>query len=66
MRVTDWYKWTRFKKRLSVSLLLVGTFISFGMEDGSIAYGVWGLVIAGTGLLIFNTIRPNELERYKN
>lgn len=66
MRVTDWYKWTRFKKRLSVSLLLVGIFISFGMEDGSIAYGVWGLVIAGTGLLIFNTIRPSELERYKN
>jgi hypothetical protein len=66
MRVTDWYKWTRFKKRLSVSLLLVGIFLSFGMENGSIAYGVWGLVIAGTGLLIFNTIRPSELERYKN
>jgi hypothetical protein len=66
MRVTDWYKWTRFKKRLSVSLLFVGIFLSFGMENGSIAYGVWGLVIAGTGLLIFNTIRPSELERYKN
>ena len=66
MRVTDWHKWTRFKKRLSVSLLLVGIFLSFGMENGSIAYGMWGLVIAGTGLLIFNTIRPSELERYKN
>ena len=66
MRVTDWYKWTRFKKRFSVSLLLVGIFLSFGMENGSMAYGVWGLVIAGTGLLIFNTIRPSELERYKN
>jgi hypothetical protein len=66
MRVSDWNKWTRFKKRLSVSLLLVGIFISFGMENGSIAYGVWGIVIAGTGLVIFNTIRPDEWEHYRN
>jgi len=66
MRVSDWHKWTRFKKRLSVSLLLVGIFISFGMENGSIAYGVWGIVIAGTGLVIFKTIRPDEWEHYRN
>lgn len=66
MRVTDWYKWTRFKKRISVSLILVGIFISFGMENGSMAYGFWGIVIAGTGIAIFNTIRPDEFEHYKN
>jgi hypothetical protein len=60
MKVTDWYKWTRFKKRAGITLLIVGTFVSFGMEDGSMAYGVWGLVIAGTGVLITNTIRISE------
>ena len=60
MRVTDWNKWTRFKKRVGVTLLLVGIFLSFGMEDGSIAYGVWGIIIAGTGVAITQTIRTNE------
>lgn len=60
MRVADWEKWTRFKKRISVLLLIVGIFISFGMETGSIFYGVWGLAIAGCGAVIFSTIRENE------
>lgn len=60
MKVVNWCKWTRFKKRISLSLLLTGTFISFGMEDGSILYGIWGATIAGCGVLILNTIRENE------
>lgn len=60
MKVSDWGKWTRFKKRASVSLILVGIFISFGMEKGSIAYGLWALVVAGTGATIASTIRTNE------
>ena len=60
MKVADWYKWTRFKKRFSVSLLLVGIFLSFGMENGSIAYGVWGIVFAGVGAMIASSVRTNE------
>jgi hypothetical protein len=60
MKVADWHKWTRFKKRLSVSLLLVGIFLSFGMENGSIAYGVWGIIFAGVGAMIAFSVRTNE------
>lgn len=66
MRVVNWYKWTRFKKRISVSLISLGIFISFGMENGSIAYGVWGIIIAGVGLVIFNTVHPHEWGHHKN
>jgi hypothetical protein len=60
MKVTDWYKWTRFKKRAGITLVSIGIFLSFGMENGSMSYGVWGLIVAGAGLAITQTIRTNE------
>jgi hypothetical protein len=60
MRVADWYKWTRFKKRVGATLLLLGILISFGMENGSISYGVYGLIIAGTGAIIISTVPKNQ------
>jgi hypothetical protein len=60
MRVADWYKWTRFKKRAGGILLFLGILISFGMENGSIFYGVYGLIIAGTGAMIINTVPRNQ------
>lgn len=60
MRVANWYKWTRFKKRAGATLLLLGILISFGMENGSISYGIYGLLIAGTGSIIISTVPRNQ------
>jgi hypothetical protein len=60
MKVADWNKWTRFKKRAGAILLLLGILISFGMEDGSISYGVYGLLVAGTGSIILSTVPKNQ------
>ena len=60
MKVADWYKWTRFKKRAGGILLLLGILISFGMEDGSISYGVYGLLVAGTGSIILSTVPKSQ------
>lgn len=60
MRVVDWYKWTRFKKRVSISLVLFGILLSFGMEKGSLLYGLWGLGFAGAGVLIAQSINRDE------
>lgn len=66
MRVTNWSRWTTFKKKVSIALILTGILLSFGMEDGSIAYGFWGILVALAGLAIFNTISFNEWKHYKN
>ena len=60
MRVANWYKWTRFKKRAGATLLLLGVLISFGMENGSISYGIYGLLVAGTGSIILSTVPRNQ------
>ena len=60
MRVTNWYKWTRFKKRLGCSMGLFGIFLGFGIEKGGTSYGVWGILISLAGAYIVSTIRPNE------
>jgi hypothetical protein len=30
------------------------------MENGSIAYGVWGIIFAGVGAMIASSVRTNE------
>lgn len=60
MRVANWYKWTRFKKRLATTLFLVGMLMGLSIENGSIAYGYWGIFFGILGVSILTTIRDNE------
>lgn len=55
LRVVNWYKWNRAKKRLGSTLLLTGIFLGFGVES-SLMWGVVGIPIAFTGALVLNTV----------
>jgi len=60
MRVSNWYRWTRTKKRLMGACYLIGFILAFCMEEGGNAYGYWGLGFMFAGALIMETIRHNE------
>ena len=61
IRVTNWTKWTRFKKRVMVILFLLGMLIALGVENSdSIANGVIGIILLFLSAMVFNTIRESE------
>lgn len=61
IQVTDWYKWTRFKKRLTLFLFIVGVGLGLGTEDsGSMAFGFLGLVMVMWAGFLINSIREDE------
>lgn len=61
MYVKDHYRWAQAKKKASGTLLFVGIFLSFGMEGGSLWWGIIGLIVAFTGIGIFQTIDHHYL-----
>lgn len=60
LKVSDWAKWTRAKKKAIVILYTIGLALGFTIEKASIWWGVLGLILCGIGALIVNTIRDNE------
>lgn len=60
MRVTNWYKWTRFKKRVVGGCLLASFLLVFSMEQGGDALGYWGVVFALAGAGVLSTIDRDE------
>lgn len=59
VRVVDWYKWTRFKKRLSSFLFFLGLFLAFGIES-SLMYGVVSMFVLLLANSLLATIRETE------
>ena len=59
LKVTDWDKWTRAKKKVGFSLICLGVFLSFGVEE-SMMWGVVAIPTALVGAFIINSIRLNE------
>jgi hypothetical protein len=59
MRVTDWQKWTSFKKKVAFTLVGIGIFLSFGMET-TMMWGVLALGVAFTGVCVSFTIQEGE------
>jgi hypothetical protein len=60
MKVTNWYKWTRFKKRVVLACLLMGFILVFAMENGGDAYGYWGVAFSLFGAYVISTIDRND------
>ena len=60
MKVSNWSRWTHFKKKVAVALIITGILLGFCAEQGSFGWGVLGVIIASAGLLIFNTIKPYD------
>lgn len=56
MKVVDWYKWTRFKKRLVGVCFLIAFLCVFSMENGGDVYGYWGVFFSFIGALTLSTI----------
>ena len=60
MRVSNWYRWTRTKKRFAGICLLIGFLLAFTIETAPLSWGVVGIVFALVGVSILNTIHPDE------
>jgi hypothetical protein len=60
LKVSDWAKWTRAKKKAIVTLYTIGLLLGFTIENASIWWGVLGLIFCGIGALIMSTIRVSE------
>lgn len=57
MRVSNWTKWTRFKKRVVLLLLVIGIPLGLGVEgSNSMTGGYIGLVLVLWASFIFSTI----------
>ena len=59
MRVVNWYKWTRFKKRVVGVGFCTGFILSFGLES-NLMFGVAGICVLGVSALVMNTIADHE------
>lgn len=59
MRVADWAKWTRAKKKLATFLAVVGVFVSFGVES-SLWWGVLAIIMTLMAIVVVESIAPHE------
>lgn len=56
MRVFDWTKWNRFKKRFALLLLVIGILLGLGVENAkSMLGGYIGIVFIMWASFIFST-----------
>jgi len=60
MRVEDWAKWTRAKKKAIVVLYTIGISLGLSIEKASLWWGVLGVFLCGIGACIVNTIHDHE------
>jgi hypothetical protein len=60
LKVHDWAKWTRAKKKTIVVFYTIGLLLGFTIENASIWWGVLGLIFCAIGAIIMSTIRVNE------
>lgn len=59
LHVSDWDKWISAKKKASITLVVLGIFLGFGVES-SLWWGVTGVAIAIFGASIMQTIDRND------
>jgi hypothetical protein len=60
MRVTNWYKWTRTKKRFAGVSMIVGILMGLSIENNSLWWGVAGIVLCGASAFTVTTIQDHE------
>jgi hypothetical protein len=60
MKVTNWTKWTSFKKKFVGIALLTGIALGLCVEEGGMVYGLIGLAFCATSVLVMNTIQDHE------
>lgn len=60
MRVTNWYKWTRTKKRFAGLCMIVGILLGLSVETSPLWVGVIGLILCGAGCFTITTIHDHE------
>lgn len=60
MKVTNWYKWTRAKKRFAVTSMIVGILMGLSVENNSLWVGIVGLMFCGAGCYTVTTIQDHE------
>jgi hypothetical protein len=60
LRVSDWAKWTRAKKKAITVLYTVGIALGFTIEKASLWWGVLGIFLCIIGAILVSTIRHHE------
>lgn len=60
MKVTDWQKWTAFKKKVTVTSLLIGLYFGFCIEKGGLGYGIPAMFFSALSAVVTLTIEREE------
>jgi hypothetical protein len=60
MRVTDWQKWTSFKKKVTISSWLIGLIFGFCIEEGGMGYIIPALSFTALSAIVLYTIERDE------
>lgn len=60
MKVTNWYKWTRTKKRFAFTCMIVGVLMGLSIENNPLWVGMIGLALCGAGCATITTIQDHE------
>ena len=60
MRVTNWYKWTRTKKRYALASMCIGLLLGLSIENNSLWFGVVGIIFCASSAYTITTIHDNE------
>lgn len=60
MKVYDWNKWTKVKKRFAGITMALGFLCAFGVEGGSLWWGVLGIAFGCASILAICSIQEYE------
>lgn len=62
IRVTNRFKWARFKRRLAFTLFVIGALMTLSLENENtpMHWGYIGIVFAMLGAFVVGTIRHDE------